>query len=208
MKMEHIGMLIVTVAIVVNIAAHVVPVMFESFVEETQENIRIWSEDDLEANKISSSGNIAEYSMMESVSAGTKSPFYYGSMPLKSKMIVKVMGSADRSLKITHELDSRFTNYFIYNNSALKINGTAEGAVTIDKFANNKVVAEARFLRYIEGSEIEIEEFHYGPNGALIFKCKSHIDSTGIKVNQTEEIGKKKSDYYFFYPANMRGGML
>lgn len=206
MEMRHIGTLIVTAAIVVHIAAHVVPVMFESFVEETQENIQIWSEDDLEVNKLSSRGNIDEYRMMESVSAGTKPPFYDGSMPLESKMIVNVIGTG-RSLKITHELDSRFTNYFIYNNSALKINGTAEGAVTIDKFANNKVVAEARFLRYIEGSEIEIEEFHYGSNGALIFKCKSRIDFAGIKVNQTE-IGKKKSDYYFFYPANMRSSML
>lgn len=207
MEMMHIGRLIVTAAIVVHIAAHAVPTMFESFVGETQENIRIWSEDDLEVNKISSRGNTDEYRMMESVSAGTKPPYYDGSMPLESKMIVKVMGT-DRSLKITHELDRRFANYFVYNNSALKINGTAEGAVTIDKFANNKVVAEAQFLRYIEGSGIEIEEFHYGPNGALIFRCKSHIDFAGVKVNQTEEIGKKERDYYFVYPANMRCSML
>ncbi|MGB2843028.1 MAG: hypothetical protein WBC40_11250 [Halobacteriota archaeon] len=167
--------------------------------ELQQINTPNWSEEDLEAYKILTENPDEHLRTIERTQI-IELPFYDGPLPMVSKMVVKPM-YAGMSLIITQDFEG-FTNYFVYNNVTLKISGTAEGAVTIDDA--NQVIAEARFLRYIKGKGIvEIEEFHYGPDGELIFKCKSQISFAGVKVNQTEDIGKKERDYYFFYPATM-----
>lgn len=95
-----------------------------------------------------------------------------------------------------------FTNVFSYTRP-LPI---AEGSRSLDE--SGQLVAEARFLRLIKGENqqiqgIETGEFHYGPDDALIFNCKSQIDLMGVKVSQAEQIGKKARDYYFIWPVGV-----
>jgi len=93
----------------------------------------------------------------------------------------------------------KFKNIFFYENE--KKLAIAKGARTFDK--SGQLVAEARLIRFMENGpqlqRFEIEEFHYGLRGNLVFTCKSQYDDLGVKVSQTETNGKKKEDYYFIW---------
>jgi hypothetical protein len=92
-----------------------------------------------------------------------------------------------------------FRNIFFYENEErLTI---AKGAQTFSK--SGRLLAEARLLRFLDPDQkpnrFEIEERHYGPEGNLIFTCKSQFDDLGAKVGQSEEEGKKAEEYYFIW---------
>lgn len=75
----------------------------------------------------------------------------------------------------------------------------SKGARTL--LEGGRLVAEARFLRFLEESKgFEVEEVHYGTDGKPIFWCKSQFDQNNYKVSQTETIGNKSADYYFVWP--------
>lgn len=124
--------------------------------------------------------------------------FYQGQMPLK----FKVAKGENHPLSYSF---GDFQNFFIYHSASELNYGIAEGAYTIDK--SGRLVAEARLLplvfvgnRQLVG--INIEEFHYGLNGELTFKCESRIDFPfGFKRTETNVVGKKERDYYFLWPV-------
>ncbi len=93
----------------------------------------------------------------------------------------------------------KFKNIFFYENQ--KRLAIAKGARTFDE--SGQLVAEARLVRFLENGQqlqrFEVEEFHYGLRGNLVFTCKSQYDDLGAKVSQTETNGKKNEDYYFIW---------
>jgi hypothetical protein len=67
-------------------------------------------------------------------------------------------------------------------------------------YKDGQIVAEARLLKGGKAGEgIEIEEFHYGLDGKVIFNCKSQFDKQLNKTGQTDEVGAKKNEYYFMW---------
>ena len=127
-----------------------------------------------------------------------KPPFYESSKPLTYRTYNDPSWYHEYHFLVAlcHDF-GEFKNVFLYGRSF----PIAGGARTFDK--TGRLVAEARLLRLIEGDQgfegIEIEEFHYGPDGKLIFKCKSQFDRHYWKIGQTEVIGKKLRDYYFIW---------
>ncbi len=91
-----------------------------------------------------------------------------------------------------------WTIFFYRDEDKLTI---AEGARTFDK--SGRLVAEARLVGFLDKEldpqRFEIEEAHYGPEGDLIFTCKSRFDDLGVKIVQAEEQGKKRQEYYFIW---------
>jgi len=156
----------------------------------------IWNEKDIEATKWE--GPMLTYKQELRI----KPPFYRGPMPLR--FIIAGKGYfgpfVSEMIPIYHDF-GRFRNNFILKG------GFVEGARTIDD--SGFLLAEAKFVHFVKGESnqikgIEIEEYHYGSDGKLRFKCKSLIvpqfGSLGFKKSETEAIGKKKRDYYFVWP--------
>ena len=128
--------------------------------------------------------------------------FYKGAMPLSCTIGQKHFPFDIVNKPITLYLDfGEFKNSFIYDKLTM-INGgpaVAEGACTTD--VSGRLLAEARLVRITEDG-IEIEEFHYSPDGKLIFRCKSIMDYlTGFKEKETNVIGDKSGEYYFIWPS-------
>jgi len=132
-----------------------------------------------------------------------KPPFYKGSMPL-GFIAGKEPFAMSEMITIYHDFGD-FRNTFIYVDPRMKFSGIAEGVITTDR--SGRLLAEARILRLISNETkqlqgIEIEEFHYGKDSKLKFKCKSQIDfPMGFKQKEVEGVGKKQKDYYFIWPV-------
>jgi len=127
-----------------------------------------------------------------------KPPFYSGSMPLVFISGKKAIGQSEM-ITITQDY-GRFKNTFTYSDVALKYSGVADGVRTND--SSGRLLAEAKFVKLIEGEGLYIEEQHYGREGKVIFRCKSFIEfRTGFKKEEAEVKGKKQKDYYFLWPC-------
>jgi len=153
----------------------------------------IWDEEDLEIYKYQHANPdapVISYTLTITYPSKGYPPFYKGPTPLEHNVTRTPAGRF-----LCHEFDG-FQNHFIYQETILV------GARTTDDFG--QVVAEARLSYFVtekNEQEIEAEEFHYGPDSKLIFKCKSQIDpSTEFKTKETKKIGKKIRDYYFMWP--------
>lgn len=156
----------------------------------------IWSEKQVKAST-ENKGLVYEVSVMQ------KPAFYDGEMPLKyeSFQSVPMGGYMSFDQIYAHSYES-FTNVFIYEEGFSIV-----GAATFDKQGN--LVAEARVNYFIKKEKdggpsqgIELEEFHYGEDGSVIFKCKSKIqEGIGFKVKESKAEGKKEKDYYFIWPG-------
>lgn len=100
-----------------------------------------------------------------------------------------------------------FQNYFLYGRSLPKLAGIAEGALTLGTSGTSaQLLAEARFLKILTDENgkptgVEVEEFHYGLDGELIFTSKSQFDLDGFKVAEREVTGEKEREYYFIWPV-------
>ncbi len=89
------------------------------------------------------------------------------------------------------------------NQFKLDDNFIIQGARTIDKSGN--LLAECRLRYYVRNGTQgrELEEFHYSPDGKVMFRCKSQIDpDTGFKTEEQKLSGKKAKDYYFIWPVH------
>lgn len=130
-------------------------------------------------------------------------PFYKGEMPLTYKQHKRMMGQ-NMSYIVLEEFED-WTVLYVYNsdNPSLKYSGVASGAkVIIEIGGENLLVAEAKLSELIKGGGVEIEEFHYGPEG-IIFYCKSTYDfGLGWKKTEEEVQGRKQNEYFLFWPTS------
>ena len=134
---------------------------------------------------------------------GERPPFYKGSMPLRFKVGYPPGGTPGGSIyskerPLYYDFGD-FANYFVYYKGSI-----VGGAQTYDN--EGHLVAEVSNIYFFTTEEneqgIEIEELHYRPDGKLVFKCKSQIDPyEGLKIKETEKIGRKLRDYYFIWPT-------
>ena len=164
--------------------------------------VPIWYYDDIEAVKILKK---CDKNLGLSIS---KKTVYGESLYYKKAILIDVSILYKTKLKDTkrnllsdlrqpvYYIFEDFTTYFVYGVTPMQPKLGISGAGTSE---NEKIVAEARLVRSL-GEGIEIEEFHYNYNEKLIFKCKSQFNKYGLKISETEKIGKKIKDYYFLWP--------
>jgi|GEM_PF-2475766 len=135
----------------------------------------------------------------KTVTVHQKPPFYKGPVPLKYTAYQLVLFQ-NNSLTLVHDFGG-WKNLFVYEDTAMKYSGVAEGAITFDN--NENLVAVAKLSRLLKGEGVEIEEFHLNPKGDVIFYCKSRF-SFGFswKDSETESKGRKAEEYYVFWPTS------
>ena len=188
------------IACLIAIVALVAAVIFAGCIEDRTgqeselQHIKtpIWDKEDLESYKYHPDDYVK-------ITLHGNLTFYKGPIPLEFQGALAPpyasLGFPGMPKLLFYEFDG-FQNHFIYQGVR-----TFVGARTIDD--SGQVVAEAR-LGYLVTEKNELvtvaEEFHYGPDNKLIFKCTSRIDHLGIKTEEIEKIGKKMRDYYFIWP--------
>jgi len=157
----------------------------------------VWSEKDFKkTNKKLKEGLITKLVMSGS---GTRAPFFRDSD--RNYTVYMYFDTENKYyVDLVRDFD-KFTNVFFYENDLMM----ARGARTFD--VSGRLVAEARLVRFLEREReperFEVEEFHYGPEGDVVFTCISQYNDLGIKIGETEENGKKKRDYYFFWSVGI-----
>jgi hypothetical protein len=114
---------------------------------------------------------------------------------------------------VVHDHGS-WENRFVYSGwnspyqafrQGLQMWGIADGARAVVK-GTQRVLAEARLIAppgppyTIDG--LEVEEFHYGPSGDLVFYCKSKFELHGIKKSESDSQGTRSNDYFPYWAVN------
>lgn len=126
-------------------------------------------------------------------------PFYKGKLPLT--FAVREWGYP--GMYVTFLMDfGKWRNEFIYLGLNKKNYVLANGARAKER-VSGQVVAEAKLLGpFIETPKpVLIEEYHYGEDGRVIFKCKSYFNKdNGFKESETATWGKKVRDYFLIWP--------
>ncbi|HJP93061.1 MAG TPA: hypothetical protein VJ875_13975 [Pyrinomonadaceae bacterium] len=134
----------------------------------------------------------------------SRPPFYDGPAPFTVRSGVRPFFDQG-TVKVYSEFGD-FRNTYIYDQVELTAGGIASGARATN--SSGQLLAEARLLRLRTSNNsfqgVELEEFHYGLDGQLTFRCKSQIDSHGFKVNESEASGTKAQDYFFIWPVSLR----
>ena len=159
------------------------------------ESYPLWHHTDLELNKYKGAALVYNHTL------NMEPKYYDGSMPLEYKG-TETPGRGytyGSSIMLRHTFND-FSNFFIYNQTRI-----LTGVVAVNNL--NSLVAEARLNYFVDTSQgfnqqgVEIEEFHYGRDGKLIFNCKSIIDpNDGTKQSERDIIGNKERDYFFLLP--------
>ena len=162
----------------------------------------IWGKQDLEKTE-SVVGQERRVLVMENT-VFIKPPFYSGPLPLKyhAKSIAVFGGpySSTGNIPLEHKFPE-WQTFFLYIKTESLLHCLPDGAITIDP-GTRRIVAEAKILDIIKGSGVEIDEYHYGDEGNLIFQCTSVISFGGnFKTKENVKQGKKIKDYYFIFPV-------
>ncbi len=128
-------------------------------------------------------------------------PFYKGKLPLTYKMGVEGSRASEMvRIALYHDF-GEWRNAFIYSDPKLEAWGRAEGARTTN--SAGRLLAEAKLSRVLPDGGVELEEFHYTPDGQIQFHCKSQYDGAlGFKKTEGDASGTKERDYYFIWPVN------
>ncbi len=170
------------------------------------ENKFIWTQEDGHAsNEVLNILSMSGVAVSREQTLYEKPHFYNGDMPLKiiSRNIIIPGKIYNFTIAICHDFVG-WRNVFLYLNEESALRSIPDGSYTIETKSGH-ILAETKLLYITKGAWLEIEEFHYGMDGKLIFKCKSKMDLfTGAKIAETEVTGKKVRDYYFIYPAPHR----
>lgn len=163
----------------------------------------IWTKNDLEIIKMGEADLTGR-----NVTIYVKPPFYNGTMPLKITSMKNILLPNSIEPIIVHDFGD-FINLFIYekkeNLQFLLIGVQTYPSPNSGK--PNNPIAEAKISYVNEGKRIvEMEEFHYGTDGKLLFYSKSEIDPSEChKIKEKETKGKKIHDYYFILPVGFCG---
>ena len=166
--------------------------------QQQEDEIFTWNDKDFDAVVKRSNAESAEkFSITIPNSAVMKIPYYkhhYGE-PYSSYTVYTYYSKAhQRIIDYSHDFHD-FRNWFVHPEKF----SIAKAAKTYNQ--EGQLVAEAELLGFTENTYrnetqrgFEIQEFHYGPEGRVIFVCKSQYDNLGIKKSETEREGEKEKD--------------
>ncbi len=92
-----------------------------------------------------------------------------------------------------HDFGDRKTLY-VYNPP--KSSKRHFAAAAIVKSNSGNILAVAKFLEDVKLYGIRIEEFHLNENSQPYYYCKSLIGFSGKKQSESNQMGKKKTEYF------------
>jgi len=155
---------------------------------EAKKNLPLWSGGDFDYR-----GTVLVYNVV----INQKPPYYRGKMPLNFKQ--SQLPIPNTAIVLDYEFNDCVV-MFARNGPIYK------GACATNK-TGTKLLAEAKLKYFItkdKSQGIEVEEFHYGQDGYLIFYCKSQLKPMTMymyKRSESERLGKKNKEYFFIWPG-------
>ena len=164
-------------------------------------DVRLWSDTEFERAKEVTKEMISSVRLpllQQEVTVYIPPPFYKGELPLIYSVLV---WGTQGDVTILMDL-GEWSNEFVYLDLDKKSYALANGARATAR-ASARVMAEAKLLQAFAGSSepVLIEEYHYGEDGKVIFKCRSYFNKhSGFKESETETWGKKVKDYFLIWP--------
>ena len=105
---------------------------------------------------------------------------------------VPAVGDGSGRVCVVHDFGNRLTLY-AYEIPTSVSTGLATAATVVNE---RKVLAVAKRHEVVKGKGIIIEEFHVNETGEPYFYCKSMIGFDGRKISESDQKGRKVTDYF------------